>query len=398
MTGEKRPFVVMAKPVGSRCNMRCSYCYYLDKGKYSSHKKQSRMSYGLLEQLVRQAIEASPGPVVSFVWHGGEPTLAGLDFYRRAVELQRKYLPEGWQAWNNIQTNGLLLNKEWCRFLKENRFDVGLSIDGSEAVHDANRRDLGGRATYGKVRQAVRLLQDAGVQPDLLCTVNAATIADPEGVYRALEELGCGWVQFIPIVVRLPEGGFSPESVTPEGYGEFLCRVFDLWVRNGLGRMDIQLFAEMARILAGGQASVCWMAPECGRALVVEEDGGVYSCDHFVDPEHRLGMLADDELENLLEGAVQAGFGRAKHESLTARCRECQWYRLCGGGCPKDRFDGPRYHLCAGLQRLFAHSVPVLERVMELSRRGLGPGAIMARVSEGMLYNKGENDDQGSIF
>lgn len=261
MSLDKRPFVVMAKPVGSRCNMRCAYCYYLDKGKYSTHQKQTRMSQALLERLIREVIEASPGPAVSFVWHGGEPTLAGLGFYQRAVELQRKYLPPGWQAWNNLQTNGLLLNQKWCRFLKENRFDVGVSIDGNEIVHNANRRDRGGKPTYERVRQAIRLLRDTGIQPDLLCTVNASTLDDPEGVYGALAELGCGWVQFIPIVVRLPEGGFSPESLTPEGYGDFLCRVFDLWVHNSLGKMDVQLFAEMARILAGGQASVCWTAP-----------------------------------------------------------------------------------------------------------------------------------------
>ena len=242
-----------------------------------------------------------------------------------------------------------------------------------------NRRDLGGRPTYEKVRGAVRLLQDAGIQPDLLCTVNAATAADPEGTYGALEELGCVWVQFIPIVVRLPEGGFSPESVTPEGYGEFLCRVFDLWMRSGLGKLDIQLFAETARILAGGQASLCWMAP------VVEEDGGVYACDHFVDPEHRLGTLGADELCDLLDCAAMEGFGRAKRENLPEDCPECPWYKFCGGGCPKDRFGGGPYYLCGGLKKLFAHSVPVLERVMELSRRGLGPEAIMRRIAKGNI-------------
>ena len=386
MSAGKRPFVVMAKPVGSRCNMRCAYCYYLDKGKYSAHQKQGRMGQALLERLIREVIEASPGPVASFVWHGGEPTLAGLGFYQRAVELQRKYLPEGWQAWNNLQTNGLLLNKKWCRFLKENHFDVGISLDGSEAVHDLNRRDLGGRPTYERVRQAVRLLQEAGIQPDLLCTVNAATLGDPEGVYQALAGLHCGWVQFIPIVVRVPGGGVSPESVTPEGYGEFLCRVFDLWVHNSLGEMDIQLFAEMARILAGGQASVCWMAPECGRAVVVEEDGSVYACDHFVDPAHRLGNLASAQLGGLLDSPAQSAFGRGKREGLTDQCKSCPWYKFCGGGCPKDRFgvsetgEPGHYCLCGGLKTLFAHAVPVLERAMEMSRQGLGPDAIMERI------------------
>lgn len=383
MSGEKQPFVVMAKPVGSRCNMRCAYCYYLDKGKYSAHEKQSRMSYALLERLIRQTIEASPGPVVSFVWHGGEPTLAGLEFYERAVELQKKYLPKGWQAWNNLQTNGLLLNKKWCAFLKENRFDVGVSIDGSEAVHNANRRDLGGTGTWSRVRQAVRTLRAAGIEPDLLCTVNSATVRDPEGVYRTLESLECGWVQFIPIVVRLPGGGFSEESVAPEAYGRFLCAVFDLWVKNGLGKMDVQLFAETARILAGGSPSVCWMAEECGRAPVVEEDGSVYACDHFVDPEHRLGTLGSAKLGALLDSPAQTAFGRAKREGLTAECRACPWYRFCGGGCLKDRFgvskegEPGQYYLCAGLRALFAHAVPVLETVMEQSRAGRLPEEIM---------------------
>lgn len=386
MSMDKRPFVVMAKPVGSRCNMRCAYCYYLDKGKYSAHQKQTRMNQALLDRLIREVIEASPGPAVSFVWHGGEPTLAGLEFYQRAVELQRKYLPPGWQAWNNLQTNGLLLNQKLCRFLKENRFDVGVSIDGNEMAHNANRRDRGGKPTYERVRQAIRLLRDTGIQPDLLCTVNAATLDDPEGVYRALAELGCGWVQFIPIVARLPEGGFSPESVTPEGYGEFLCRVFDLWVCNSLGKMDVQLFAEMARILAGGQASVCWMAPECGRAVVVEEDGGVYACDHFVDPAHRLGNLADAKLGELLDGPAQSAFGRGKRETLTAQCKSCPWYKFCGGGCPKDRFgvsesgEPGHYYLCKGLKRFFANAAPELERVMEMSRQGLSSDAIMKKL------------------
>lgn len=387
MSRAKQPFVVMAKPVGSRCNMRCTYCYYLDKARYSAHEKQSCMSDELLERLIRQTIEAGPGPVVSFVWHGGEPTLAGMDFYQKAVDLQKKYLPRGWQAWNNLQTNGLLLNKSWCWFLKKNRFDVGISIDGCEAVHNANRRDLGGNPTYDRVRQSVKALQAAGVQPDLLCTVNSVTMTGPDEVYRSIEDLNCGWAQFIPIVVRNPDGGFSPESVTPEEYGRFLCRVFDLWTHNGLGRLDIQLFAEMARILAGGQPSLCWMAPECGRALVVEEDSSVYACDHFVDPEHRLGRLSDAGLGELADSPAQRAFGKSKKDGLTKQCRECPWYRFCGGGCLKDRFgvsdDGEpgHYYLCGGLKMLFAHGVPVLKKIMEFSRQGYKPEMIMKHLS-----------------
>lgn len=386
MSSEKRPFVAMAKPVGSRCNMHCAYCYYLDKGKYSSHKKQSRMSQGLLEDMIRHTVEASEGPVVSFVWHGGEPTLAGIEFYEKAIKLQKKYLPETWQAWNNLQTNGLLINKKWCSFLRENRFDVGLSIDGSEVVHDANRKDLGGNTTYAKVRASLELLKSAGIQPDILCTVNKATVRNAASVYEALEEMNCPWVQFIPIVVRLPDGSFAPESVTTEEYGDFLLEIFDLWIHRGLGRFDVQLFAEMARIMAGGQASVCWMAPECGRAPIIEEDGSVYSCDHFVDPEHRLGNLSENTLQELMDSPTQESFGKSKRESLTSHCRKCPWYKFCGGGCPKDRFalspegEEGQYYLCKGLEKFFAHAVPVLEKIMDMSRQGMSPKQIMEQI------------------
>lgn len=380
-------FVVMAKPVGSRCNMRCAYCYYLEKGRFSRHEKQTRMSYSLLEKLIRQTIESSQGPVVSFIWHGGEPTLAGLEFYRKAVELQRKHLPRGWQAWNNLQTNGLLLNDAWCRFLKENHFDVGVSTDGSQAVHDANRHDLGGGPTWERTRKAIRRLRSFGVEPDLLCTVNHASVADPLGVYRGLRDTGSGWVQFIPIVVRLSDGGFSSQSVTPEDYGSFLWAVFQEWVTKDLGKLDVQLFAEMARILAGGEASLCWMAPTCGQVLICEEDGSVYSCDHFVDEAHRLGDLARGRLNLLADSGFQRQFGRSKRDALTAECRRCPHIRLCNGGCLKDRFglseDGEegQYILCKGLKSFFDRAVPVLRRVMELSAQGTPTHAIMASIS-----------------
>ena len=378
------PLAVMAKPVGSRCNMRCTYCYYLDKGKYSENKKQTRMSFDLLEKLIRQTVAASPGPVVSFTWHGGEPTLAGLDFYRKALELEKKYLPKGWEAWNNLQTNGLLLNEGWCRFLKENRFDVGLSIDGSMEVHDLNRRLPNGAGTFERVSASIRRLRETGVEPDLLCTVNEVSQGKPLEVYRALRDTGCIWVQFIPVVIRDARGGAAPGSVTPEGYGRFLTAVFDEWVRHDLGVLDVQLFAEMARIMAGGQASLCWMSPTCGHVLIAEEDGAVYSCDHFVDPEHRLGTLRDGSLARMAGGEFQRTFGLGKREKLTDECRACPYLRFCNGGCPKDRFgrsaEGQpgQYWLCPGLKAFFAHAQPVLERVMAMSAQGKTSPEIMA--------------------
>ena len=396
MQDSRKPFVVMAKPVGSRCNMRCAYCYYLEKGQFSAHAKQSRMSFTLLEKLIRQTIEASDG-TVSFTWHGGEPTLAGLDFYRKVVELEKKYLPKGWEVWNNIQTNGLLLNDEWCRFLRENRFDVGVSIDGAQWVHDKNRRDRGGKETYERTVRAVRRLQAAGIQPDLLCTVTSDAAGDPLGVYHGLRELGTGWAQFIPIIVRRKGGdlsskngdltpesnALSPESVTPEGYGEFLCTVFDEWVTHDLGSLDVQLFAETARIWAGGEANLCWMAPTCGRVLIAEEDGAVYACDHFVDGEHRLGTLSGERLDALANSERQFVFGDAKRDTLTAECKSCPWLSCCNGGCLKDRFaaseDGEpgQYYLCRGLKRFFTHAHGPMTRVMELSGQGMKPREIM---------------------
>ena len=301
------------------------------------------------------------------------------------MELQKKHLPKGWQAWNNLQTNGLLLNKEWCRFLRENRFDVGLSIDGSEAAHDMNRRDLGGRPTYEKVRGAVRLLQDAGIQPDLLCTVNAATAADPEGTYGALEELGCVWVQFIPIVVRLPEGGFSPESVTPEGYGEFLCRVFDLWYQDWeRGQYhSVRLFDDYVHLLLGDGARPAfagWPRSAAGPRWWRRTAASTPATTLWT----RSTGWAHWALTNFVICWTAPPWRASAGQSVKI-CPRCPWYKFCGGGCPKDRFGGGPYYLCGGLKKLFAHSVPVLERVMELSRRGLGPEAIMRRIAKGNI-------------
>ena len=385
MAESSEAFSVMVKPVGSRCNMRCRYCYYLEKGRYSTNEKQYRMTDELLEELIRRTVETCPGDVISFVWHGGEPTLAGIDFYRRAVELEMKYLPPGKQIWNNLQTNGYAISDEWCGFLKEYGFDVGVSIDGTAEVHDANRRTASGKATHGRVRENIHKLVGHGIRVDLLCTVNSASLTDPVGVYRSLRDLDTGWIQFIPIVVRTPEG-ISPESVTPEGYGDFLVKVFDEWVTSDLGRCDVQLFAEMARIKAGGKPSLCWMAETCGRALIAEEDGGIYACDHFVDTEHRRGTLLKDDFLKMADGPEQRAFGAAKRDSISEDCLSCPWRVYCNGGCPKDRFGTDstgkdcRYFLCEGLRMLFSHADGMLQKVMELSAKGMKPDAIMKKL------------------
>jgi len=405
------PFIVMAKPVGSACNMRCSYCYYLGKdsqrnGMDACPERYAVMPENILDEMIRQIITSSEGPVVNFSWHGGEPTLAGIGFYQTALRLERKYLPPGWQARNNIQTNGLELADEFCAFLADNHFDVGVSIDGTPDIHNANRHTVSGGATWERAAASVRRLLDHGIEPDILCTVNAAASAEPEAVMESLAGLGSTWIQFIPVVIRAEAEGMItsykehsetiPEAVqtegrniavsesgtavghgvSPQAYGEFLCGIFDEWYEKYLGKVDVQIIAETARILAGGRPALCWMSRECGRVPVVEKDGSVYSCDHFVDPEHLLGNIMKTPLAQLAGSKGQLEFGKSKAAALTSQCRKCRWLELCGGGCLKDRFalsrDGEcgHYYLCEGLEMFFAHAVPVLEELIARSRSG----------------------------
>lgn len=384
-TRTAEPFVVMVKPVGPICNLECSYCYYLGTARFYERPHQFRMSDEMLDTYVRQYIEASPGPVVHFVWHGGEPTLAGLDFYRRAVELQQRYLPEGWSCWNNLQTNGTLLDDEWCAFLAEAHFDVGLSIDGTPWLHDAQRKDHNGQGTYQRVLAAAHRLQAHGIQPDLLCTVTAALAEEPVSVYRALRSVGSKWLQFIPIV-RRTAGGATPDSVSPEAYGRFLSAVFDEWMHHDIGTMNVQFFAETMRVWAGGTASLCVMAPTCGRVLVVEHDGAVYSCDHFVTPEHRIGDLDGADLGTLVDAPVQVRFGMDKRDGLPEQCLSCPWLSVCNGGCPKDRFalaeDGAPglNYLCDGFRRFFAHAEQPATHITQRVRGGASAATVMAEL------------------
>ena len=389
-----RPFSVMIKPVGSSCNLRCDYCYYSTPDGPAARAdawRVARMSFDILETFTRQYIEASPDDIVYFTWHGGEPALAGLDFYREAVALQKAYATGGRRCVNNLQTNGVLLDGEWCDFLAEERFVVGLSIDGDRDAHDFHRKDRAGRGTYALAAGAVKRLQARGVQPDLLCTVTARTAEAPLDVYGALRELHPQWVQFIPVVRRAggaaQPDGVTPDSVSPDGYGNFLCAVFDEWLRNDVGKLDVQLFAETAGVLSGGAAGLCCMAPVCGRALIAESDGGVYSCDHFVEPAHRIGAIGGAHLGALADLPEQRRFGEAKRDGLPGRCRACRWLALCNGGCPKDRIytgaeRGPAgyepglNYLCAGLERFFAHSERPLKRIVELSKAGRAPREI----------------------
>ena len=377
-------FVTMVKPVGSLCNMNCSYCYYL-KADSSQDPSVYRMKDEVLEQMIRSIMETCTQDTVSFTWHGGEPTLAGIDFYEKAVALQKKYLPKGKNVWNSLQTNGLLINDDWCRFLKKNSFDIGVSVDGTRYVHDLHRNTNTDEDTWSRAAEAVSLLKKHGIQPDLLCTVTGETAANAKAVYSALRRFDTGWIQFIPIVRRNPDDTVTEDSVKPDEYGKFLKEVFREWIKHDLGKLNVQIFAETALVLSGKPSNVCWFAQKCGNVLVAEKDGSVFSCDHFVERNHRIGSFMETSMQELADSDVQTAFGNSKKDSLCRECQSCPWEFICHGCCLKDRFlvneEGEKkYYLCEGLKEYFTYAVPLLRKAMKLSSEGKTPAQIMKMI------------------
>lgn len=378
----KYPFHIMTKPIGSICNLSCAYCYYLEKRGLYPGKFRFRMEDELLELFIQQYIESQPGPVVHFAWQGGEPTLMGLDFFKRVVELQQKHSPNGWQCTNALQTNGTLLTPEWCEFLRENAFLVGISIDGPAELHDRYRLDKKERPTHDRVVQGLRLLQEHGVEYNVLCVVNSVNAKRPLEVYRFLREQGAKHLQFIPIVEQ-EESGISPRSVQPREYGLFLATIFDEWVRHDIGEIFVQIFEECFAVWLGHRAHLCVFAETCGNALAMEHNGDLYSCDHFVAPEYRLGNITERSMVEMVASAFQRQFGEAKRSALPQYCRECKVRFICNGGCPKDRFirtptgePGLNY-LCEGYRYFFNYIDPYMKEMASLWRRGQPPAQLM---------------------
>ena len=375
------PTYVMAKPVGAACNLRCSYCYYLEKEKLYPDRRM-QMSDTLLEHFVEGYINAQPVPEVLFTWHGGETLLAGIDFYRKALALQRKY-GRGRRIDNALQTNGVLLNDEWCRFFKDNNFLVGISLDGPEHCHDVYRKNRGGRGTFAQVMRGVELLQRHGVDFNVLSVINDYNVRFPLEVYRFFKEIGAHYMQFSPIVERVghnrPDGlsllpptraddaTLAQWTVRPEDFGQFYITIFDEWVRHDVGRYFVQLFDATLANFVGGLPGVCIFGRTCGHAAAMEFNGDVYACDHFVFPEYKLGNLHRDTVIEMMFSDKQLRFGQAKQDSLPRQCRECQFLRLCNGECPKNRLATDRYgnpglnYLCAGYQAYFRHATPYME-------------------------------------
>ena len=366
------PLYVMLKPVGSRCNLSCRYCYYLEKGKL--YPEQAPLSEELLETFIRQYIEAQTMPEVLFTWHGGEPLLQPLSFYRKALELQQRYA-RGRQIDNCLQTNGTLLTDEWCEFLRENRFLVGISIDGPQTYHDAYRC-----RSFDKVMRGIRLLQKHHVEWNAMATVNHLNADHPVEFYRFFKEIGCQYLQFTPVVERV---SLCDTSVNPEQWGRFICGVYDEWVKADVGQIFVQLFDATLANWAGEPPGICSMSPTCGRAAVMEANGDVYSCDHFVFPEYRLGNIRQQSLTEMLYGDRQQQFGRSKRTSLPRQCRECRFLFACHGECPKNRFTKDRYgedglnYLCKGYRQFFAHVASDMDFMKAELDAGRSPANIM---------------------
>lgn len=369
-------FHVMLKPRGPLCNLDCSYCFYLKKEELFPEGTRFRMSDEVLEEFTRQYLAAQQVPEATFAWQGGEPTLMGLDFFRRALELQKQHRRPGMKVTNSLQTNGVLLNDEWCAFLKEHDFLVGLSLDGPRELHDAYRVDKGGQPTFDRVERALRLLQSHGVEHNILCVVSRANAQHPLPVYRYFRSAGVRFIQFIPAVERLESGGVTEWSVTGEQWGGFLCAVFDEWVRRDVGRVFVQHFDVALAAYYGLPSAVCIHAEECGNCLALEHDGSLFACDHYVTQDHYLGDIGETHLREMVDSPFQRRFGKDKRETLPRYCRECPVLFACNGGCPKDRFietpDGEPglNYLCEGYRRFFTHVGPKMRVMADLIRRG----------------------------
>ena len=397
------PVYVMAKPAGSQCNMACRYCYYLEKAGLYGHPGGHVMGKEMLELFVKQYIAAQTQREVLFTWHGGETMLLPISFYQEAIRLQRKHA-RGHIIDNCIQTNGTLLTKEWCEFLKANNWLVGVSLDGPKAMHDTYRKDRRGEGTFDKVMRGIDLLNRHGVEWNALAVVNNINASHPHEFYRFFKDINCHYIQFTPIVERdsppltpplerLPTDGqvaMTAETVSPQQWGKFLCTVFDEWVATDVGEYFIQLFDATLCNWVGVEPGVCSMAKTCGNALAMEHNGDVFSCDHFVYPHYRLGNITQQPMAELFYGEQQKTFRRMK-QTLPTQCHKCKYEFACHGECPKNRLlhtsDGEAglNYLCEGYRMFFAHVEPYMDFMAREWREDGAPAHVMRAVAEGLF-------------
>ena len=392
-----KPLYVMLKPAGAHCNLACKYCYYLEKNKLYPTAQRHLMSDEMLEQFTREYIEAQTMNQVLFTWHGGEPLLRSIDFYRKALSLQQKYAG-GRRIDNVIQTNGTLLTDEWCEFFAQNHWLVGISIDGPQPYHDHYRLTAAGKPSWKKVMQGIKLLKKHGVEWNAMAVVNAYNANHPMEFYRFFKENGCQFLQFTPIVERMTrhedgrtlasladkdEISLSEASVAPEQWGYFLCAIFDEWVRKDVGKIFVEIFDCTLANWMGISPGICAYSKECGHAGVMEHNGDVYSCDHFVFPEYKLGNIRDHSLIYMLYGEQQQEFSRLKHSSLPRQCKECDMEFACHGECPKNRFMKDKYgdsglnYLCPGYYHYYQHVAPYMDYMKQELMAQRPPSNIM---------------------
>lgn len=408
---------VVAKPAGPVCNLDCAYCFYLEKQALFGPRPAHRMSDDVLRAFVANYVAAQPTQVIEFVWQGGEPTLSGLDFFRRVIELQQPFAGRK-TIKNALQTNGTLLTDEWCAFLKQHRFMVGISLDGPEDVHDRYRRDRRGRGTFDRVMRGLRLLQKHGVDYNVLACIARETAKRPLDVYGFLKNEGVEFIQFTPLVERMPDAcgkrrgqrlagpaalnceercaAVTPWTVVPEDYGDFLIAVYEDWVRHDVGRVFVMNFEWALNAWIGNPSPVCVHAERCGRSVVVEHNGDVYACDHFVYPEYRLGNVVTDGLADLVGDSVQSAFGVTKAAALPRWCTECEVLAGCRGGCPKHRFAISPYgepglhYLCVGYRRYLLHIRKYLRVMATLLEHGLAASGVMDAIKGPLLIRRAD--------
>ena len=397
------PMYIMVKPVGSACNLRCDYCYYLEKQHLYANEGRQMLSDELLERFIREYIESQTTPEVLFTWHGGEPLVRPLAFYEKVVRLQQRYA-RGRRIANSLQTNGTLINDDWARFFHDQGWLIGVSLDGPEAYHDAFRRTRGGGPSFRNVIRGIDILNRHAVEWNALAVANRLNGDHPLSFYRFFKNIGCRYIQVTPVVERLAhhddgrqlaslvdEGQLAPFSIRPKQWGNFLCTIFDEWVRHDVSMFFINIFDATLSNWVGVAPGLCTMAKHCGHAGVMEHNGDVYSCDHFVFPEYKLGNIHEQSLVEMMYSERQRRFGRAKADSLPTQCRECQWLNACHGECPRNRFirtangePGLNY-LCEGYRQYFSHVAPYMDVMKRLLGEKRPPAEIMDMLATGAL-------------
>ena len=397
------PMYIMVKPVGSACNLRCDYCYYLEKQHLYANEGRQMLSDELLERFIREYIESQTTPEVLFTWHGGEPLVRPLAFYEKVVRLQQRYA-RGRRIANSLQTNGTLINDDWARFFHDQGWLIGVSLDGPEAYHDAFRRTRGGGPSFRNVIRGIDILNRHAVEWNALAVANRLNGDHPLSFYRFFKNIGCRYIQVTPVVERLAhhddgrqlaslvdEGQLAPFSIRPKQWGNFLCTIFDEWVRHDVSMFFINIFDATLANWVGVAPGLCTMAKQCGHAGVMEHNGDVYSCDHFVFPEYKLGNIHEQSLVEMMYSERQRRFGRAKADSLPTQCRECQWLNACHGECPRNRFirtangePGLNY-LCEGYRQYFSHVAPYMDVMKRLLGEKRPPAEIMDMLATGAL-------------